>query len=533
MSAWQVSGQGQALPPLPFGLRIAGMGVRLGAWFLDLIFFAVLSLIPLAGAVASGGVALNPVAMRQVEGNPYLQPTVPWLVVNTGPLIASTAVWVVLAIGYAAACWALFRGLPGQRLVSLQVAHATTGKNLSPWQATWRAVLVNGIPAAATAATIVAACELLARIIPADYGGNAGYLAATENTSWGGLLSLAGVAGWAWPLLLLISTAADRDKRGIHDKLAGSVVVGRGIAPGAWGHPYGPTPRAPYGYPYGPGPGDPYHSQPGAPGQPPTWPAVYPWPPAPRTEPGQDAATPAQAENAADNSSSTQPADDGSSGDATSAAPAEQRPPAGWPGVIQSGEPTPTWADQPPAAGGAEPAKRRPVSDNPQVFGARLPAGLRVAGFNRRVAAYLLDTVLVILLFGGIATVVIGNPNPSATPPPERLVMLAGLISGLAQAAYFVGTWRFLRGSIGQKVVGLQVGDESTGHPLSLADSLVRWALLQGPVALYLAVPDVLRGAVGITAIGWIWLLMYSARRDPDGRGYHDRIAHSLVVEQG
>jgi hypothetical protein len=111
--------------------------------------------------------------------------------------------------------------------------------------------------------------------------------------------------------------------------------------------------------------------------------------------------------------------------------------------------------------------------------------------------------------------------------------MLAGLASGLAQAVYFVATWSIWRGSIGQKALRLQVGDESTGHRLSLADSIVRWALLQGPFALFSAVPVVLQPVAGIAAIGWLWLLTYSTRTDPDRRGYHDRLAHSLVVEQG
>jgi len=124
-----------------------------------------------------------------------------------------------------------------------------------------------------------------------------------------------------------------------------------------------------------------------------------------------------------------------------------------------------------------------------------------------------------------------GSSDSSGTPP-ERIAMIAGLIGGLVQAVYFVATWSIWRGSIGQKALGLQVGEESTGHRLSPADSLVRWALLQGPLALYLAVPYLLRPAFGILTIGWAWLLTYSARKDPDRRGYHDRIAHSLVVEQ-
>jgi hypothetical protein len=478
--------------PLPVGLRVAGAGARLGAWLLDLLVFGLLSLIPLALAVATGAVGLNPEAVRQMNVNPYVEPTVPLLSVNVAPLIAWCTVWVVLAVAYAAACWARFRGLPGQRLLSLQVADAATGKNLSLPRATWRAVLVSGIPAAATAVLLVAMCELLATVIPADIAGAGGtsYINATYNDTGGDFVSLCSLASWAWPLLLLISTAASRDRRGLHDRLARSVVVGRAKAFGAWGTAYAQVPYGPPGFPYGP-PGFPYGPGPtpgSGPGYAP-WP-VYPYGP----QPG-----------------------------------APDLPQAD----LASGGELPALGEPPAAVGGGEPAERKAAadSDNRQVFGAKLPAGLRVASFNRRVVAYVVDNVIALLLFGGIAMALEGSSDSSGTPP-ERIAMIAGLIGGLVQAVYFVATWSIWRGSIGQKALGLQVGEESTGHRLSPADSLVRWALLQGPLALYLAVPYLLRPAFGILTIGWAWLLTYSARKDPDRRGYHDRIAHSLVVEQ-
>ena len=148
---------------------------------------------------------------------------------NVAALIAWCAAWVVMAIAYAAACWALFRGLPGQRLLSLQVADAATGKNLSLPRAAWRAVLVSGIPAAATAVLLVAVCELLATVVPADVGGagETSYINTTYDNAGGDLVSLCSVASWAWPVLLLISTVASPDRRGLHDRLVRSVVVGR------------------------------------------------------------------------------------------------------------------------------------------------------------------------------------------------------------------------------------------------------------------------------------------------------------------
>jgi len=490
--------------PLPAGVAIAGLGPRLGAWVLDGVLFALLGLIPLILAAVTGGLGLNPAAVRQMNADPYGQPTVPWLVVNIGPLIAWAAVWVAIAIGYSSVCWAFFRGLPGQRLVSLQVADARTGRNLSLPQAVVRAVLLNGLPAAATAVTFVATCQLLARIVPSTFGlPDDPSLYAIDTGPWGGLVSFCSLASWGWPLLLLISALASRDRRAIHDRLSGSVVVGRAPAFAAWRYPYGPATAGPGGYQYGPGPG--FVPYPGfVPG-----PGYAPAPGLPnRPPPG---------------ASDVAPTDD---------APTDETSSAMLPGAIPPDAAVPSWGEQAPTASNAGPAVRKQAAENPQVFGAKLPEGLQVAGFKRRAAAFVLDMLVVLGLFGGIATAVLGTQATSVAEPPERLAMLAGLLAGITQAAVFVVTWSLWRGSIGQKALGLQVADESTGHRLGLADSLVRWALLMGPFALYMAAPYVLRPLLGIVTIGWMWLLMYSVRNDPDGRGYHDRLAHSMVVER-
>ena len=90
---------------------------------------------------------------------------------------------------------------------------------------------------------------------------------------------------------------------------------------------------------------------------------------------------------------------------------------------------------QPPQARGPDPAPTkqdtaRSEREKLQVFGAKLPEGLRIAGRNRRIGAYLIDTIVVLGLFLAFASALYGNVDPSVTPPPERSVMLAGLLAG-------------------------------------------------------------------------------------------------------
>jgi len=152
--------------------------------------------------------------------------------------------------------------------------------------------------------------------------------------------------------------------------------VGRAKAFGAWGTAYAQVPYGPPGFPYGP-PGFPYGPGPtpgSGPGYAP-WP-VYPYGP----QPG-----------------------------------APDLPQAD----LASGGELPALGEPPAAVGGGEPAERKAAadSDNRQVFGAKLPAGLRVASFNRRVVAYVVDNVIALLLFGGIAMALEGAQTRAARPP--------------------------------------------------------------------------------------------------------------------
>lgn len=490
MSTWQADGHGQTGVQLPIGLRFAGAGTRVAAWLIDGVIFLLISLIPVLLGAALGAVALNPQAVQQIENSPNLEPTVPLVVVNMGLLVAFVCLWVALAVTYSAVCWAFFRGLPGQRLLSLQVADAATGRNLPVWRAAVRAFLVNGIPAGTLGVLSVVVLEFMARVSPAAYPGagadGSAYL--VDQAAWGawsGLISLFWIASWAWPLVLLITTGASRDKRGLHDTMAGSAVVARGVPPLQWAYQYGPDPNAPSGWPspYGPGPGV-VPGQAFGPGHGPVYPYV------PQPVPGPEV------------------------------------------GVGQPTPPASAWDSVPPTPQSPVPGRIWPKPARPQVLGAKLPAGLRVAGFNRRVGAYAIDSAILFVAFILVATAVGGTETSSGSSVSERQAMITGLICGAGQLIYFVAGWSIWRGSIGQKMTGLQVGDESTGRRLGWADAVVRWALLQGPFALVTAAPYGVNSLIALVAVPWMVVLLFRAHDDPDGQSYHDRLVHSLVVEQ-
>ncbi len=142
---------GRGNPPLPSGLRVAGLGSRIGAWLIDSMVLGVFQVAFWLFAGAVGAVSIDPEAQRQLEASPLALPTVAPYQANLSLLALLLAAFVVLNVVYATVCWSRFRGMPGQRLLSLQVGSAATGRNLSLGSALLRAVIAVGIPIAAVA----------------------------------------------------------------------------------------------------------------------------------------------------------------------------------------------------------------------------------------------------------------------------------------------------------------------------------------------------------------------------------------------
>lgn len=256
MAGWVVE---QRQPPvaLPPYLKIAGVGSRIGAWLIDGILSGLLALVALAVAIASGGIGLNQAAIDQVQANPNLQPDVPVLVVRDGPLAAAAAFFVILNVIYYAGCWTMFRATPAQRLLSLQVADARTGRTIPFWRALVRWIAAYGLPTGVTALFLVIFAQTMATVSLSDM--SSPYYSYTTTSAYTGPEGAASLLSWVgviWSLVLLISTAASASKTGLHDRLAGTIVVGKAPVMRAWAPtPYwvpgatGPVPPQSYGQP--------------------------------------------------------------------------------------------------------------------------------------------------------------------------------------------------------------------------------------------------------------------------------------------
>jgi hypothetical protein len=142
----------------------------------------------------------------------------------------------------------------------------------------------------------------------------------------------------------------------------------------------------------------------------------------------------------------------------------------------------------------------------------------------------LFDCVIVYMSFSLIATIVTAAFLPSTTTTiDERTYILLGLVGGFMQLAYFAAAWAVWQGTLGQRLMHMRVGNATTGKALSWMDALVRWAVLQGPFALFTIVPNAARLPVLLAASSWALYLLYTTTTNADKRGLHDRFLNSRV----
>ena len=166
------------------------MGARLGAWVIDTIVFTALWIAFWQVAGLLGVITVSQEAETQLEKSPLAAPTSTPFQANLPLLAIGLAILVLVCVAYAAVFWARFRGLPGQRLFSLQVGDSNTGKSLSLRRSFIRAVVAIGVPMAAGAGLLFASVAMVesvpwSQIVEAQNTGSGdGRLAAwSEPTS--------------------------------------------------------------------------------------------------------------------------------------------------------------------------------------------------------------------------------------------------------------------------------------------------------------------------------------------------------------
>ncbi|MFN8619499.1 MAG: RDD family protein [Chloroflexota bacterium] len=172
------------------------------------------------------------------------------------------------------------------------------------------------------------------------------------------------------------------------------------------------------------------------------------------------------------------------------------------------------------------------------------PAGWYYADVPNRIIAFLVDSIVLSvidlivvgflgLIFGGI-DVVNGTTNGQTHDLNLLPWLLALALNGLINVGYFVLLWSRRRATIGMQVLGLQIGDEADGRNIRPDQGLIRAVVIGIPLVLLRSSVYAWVGlGVLMPVVGAIWLLalMVSIAQSPTKQGYHDKVAHTIMVK--
>ncbi len=200
-------------------------------------------------------------------------------------------------------------------------------------------------------------------------------------------------------------------------------------------------------------------------------------------------------------------------------------PPMGPPGGMGAG--TPAWVGN--------------LTSTAPVAG---PAGYFYADVPNRFIAYIIDIIIIavadIIVSIVVSAVLGGVINTNLLSPGFGSVNYGSLfiiaILGLAvNAGYFIYTWVAMRGTVGMKVLGMQIGNETDGATLTYQQAAIRWLLLGAPFGLAQLLNPWPGLGILISLLGLVWLivLLVTTAQSPTKQGLHDQYAHTMVVKAG
>jgi uncharacterized RDD family membrane protein YckC len=199
----------------------------------------------------------------------------------------------------------------------------------------------------------------------------------------------------------------------------------------------------------------------------------------------------------------------------------DQSEPTGDPGTPQP-PPSTGWAAPPP-----------PVQAG--------PAGFVYADVPNRAIAYIIDAILVAIVIGILGAVLAGVGLSSGAFTPGTLnfsvnyagLIVSAIIGAAISAAYFIYTWTSMRGTVGMKALGMQIGNAGDGKTLTMDQAVRRWFVIAAPglLAQVLFVIPSIGALLGLVAFGWFIYLLWTTYSSPTKQGYHDKFANTMVVK--
>jgi uncharacterized RDD family membrane protein YckC len=168
------------------------------------------------------------------------------------------------------------------------------------------------------------------------------------------------------------------------------------------------------------------------------------------------------------------------------------------------------------------------------------PGGLLYADVPNRIMALVLDVVLLAVvgfvlawLAGGLVTEA-GAIDATGGQLDVTAFLVVLVLQLLVSFAYFGALWTVAGTTLGMRLLGLRIGDESDGRAITWRQSAIRWLILGVPALLASAavyVPNIVGLILGAVGVALLLLLLYTMAQSPSKQGLHDRSAHTIVTK--
>ena len=168
------------------------------------------------------------------------------------------------------------------------------------------------------------------------------------------------------------------------------------------------------------------------------------------------------------------------------------------------------------------------------------PSELVYADVPNRIIAYILDAILVGILTLAVTAVLAGLGMTAVTVNSDLSVsvnygvaLVQGIIGLLISAAYFIYTWTRMRGTLGMRALGMQIGNAGDGATMTTTQGVRRYVALSAPAILaqvFNGIP-LIGLVIGLAGLVWYIWLLYSTAQSPTKQGWHDTFANTQVVK--
>ena len=169
------------------------------------------------------------------------------------------------------------------------------------------------------------------------------------------------------------------------------------------------------------------------------------------------------------------------------------------------------------------------------------PAGFVYADVPNRAIAYIIDVILVGIVAAIIGGVLAGIGLSTGSFREGTLdfelnfvgLIVSAIVGAALSAAYFIYTWTSMRGTVGMKVLGMQIGNAVDGKTLTMDQATRRWLVIAAPgiLAQILIVIPAIGVLIGLLAFGWFLYLLWTTYSSPTKQGFHDKFANTMVVK--